>query len=83
MESAGDWELETYRGQGYTLVPRKQEGPVVLVPEADDALRQKYLQWCEPQGGGDCLGLMDDGAWLRTDDRRTLALALAFGTRAR
>nr|WP_239014384.1 hypothetical protein [Archangium violaceum] len=32
------------------------------------------------RGGGDCLGLLDDGPYLRTDDRRTLALALAFGT---
>jgi hypothetical protein len=79
VASQGDWNLETYRGQGYTLVPEKQEGPVALTPEADEALKQNYLQWCEPQGGGDCLGLLDDGPYLRTDDRRTFALALAFG----
>ena len=60
-------------------MPEKQEGPVSLTPEAEEALKQKYLHWCEPQGGGDCLGLLDDGPYLRTEDRRTLALALAFG----
>ncbi|MFL5357491.1 hypothetical protein [Archangium sp.] len=79
VESAGEWNLETYAGQGYTLVPAKQEGPVSLTPEAEEALKQQYLHWCEPQGGGDCLGLLDDGPYLRTDDRRTFALALAFG----
>ncbi|HEX8820902.1 MAG TPA: hypothetical protein VF794_13325 [Archangium sp.] len=76
----GDWRLETYRGHAYSLVPEKQEGLVRLEPEADKALGAKYLTWCEVQGGGDCLGLLDDGSYLRTDDRRTLALALAFGS---
>jgi hypothetical protein len=80
VASRGDWNLEVYRGEGYTLVPQKQDGPVRLTPEADEALKEKYLQWCQHQGGGDCLGLLDDGPYLRTDDRRTLALALAFGT---
>ena len=80
LVSKGDWNLEAYRGEGYTLVPEKQEGPVVLTPLADAALKEKYLEWCEGRGGGDCLGLLDDGPSLRTDDRRTLALALAFGT---
>jgi hypothetical protein len=80
VESRGDWTLEAYRGQGYTLVPEKQEGPVHLTPMADEALRGKYLQWCERQGGGDCLGLLDDGPYFRAEDRRTLALALAFGS---
>jgi hypothetical protein len=80
VESRGDWSLEAYRGQGYTLVPEKQEGPVRLTPAADEALRRMYLQWCERQGGGDCLGLLDDGSFLLTEDRRTLALALAFGS---
>nr|WP_224360677.1 hypothetical protein [Hyalangium versicolor] len=61
-------------------MPERQEGPVRLAPEADEDLKAKYLQWCELRGGGDCLGLLDDGPYLRTDDRRTLALALAFGT---
>lgn len=77
---AGDWEAEAYRGQIYTLVPVRQTGPVPLSPEADAALRENYAQWCERRGGGDCLGLFDDGPYLRTDDRRTWALALAFGS---
>ncbi|EPX64093.1 hypothetical protein D187_005226 [Cystobacter fuscus DSM 2262] len=79
VESGGDWEWETYRGQGYTLVPRNQPGPVLLTPVADDALKAWYLKWCEHRGGGDCLGLLDDGPYLRADDRRVLALALALG----
>ncbi|WP_095989548.1 hypothetical protein [Cystobacter fuscus] len=79
VDSQGDWLLEVYRDQGYTLVPERQEGPVVLTPAADEALRARYLQWCVPRGGGDCLGLLDDGPYLRTDDRRAFALALAFG----
>ncbi|ATB34613.1 hypothetical protein CYFUS_000020 [Cystobacter fuscus] len=80
VESGGDWEWETYRGRSYTLVPRNQPGPVLLTPVADDALKARYLKWCEYRGGGDCLGLLDDGPYLRADDRRTLALAFAFGS---
>jgi hypothetical protein len=69
---------EVYRGRVLTLVPLNEKGP--LVPEAEAALKVKYLRWCQPRGGGDCLGLFTDGPYLRTDDRRTLALALAFGT---
>ncbi|ATB39576.1 hypothetical protein CYFUS_005021 [Cystobacter fuscus] len=79
VDSQGDWLLEVYRDQAYTLVPERQEGPVVLTSEADEALRARYLQWCVSRGGGDCLGLLDDGPYLRTDDRRAFALALAFG----
>ncbi|MFY0579670.1 hypothetical protein ACN28S_40340 [Cystobacter fuscus] len=39
VDSQGDWLLEVYRGQAYTLVPERQEGPVVLTPAADEALR--------------------------------------------
>ncbi|WNG52952.1 hypothetical protein F0U60_45625 [Archangium minus] len=80
VASAGDWNLETYRGHGYTLVPKRQDGPIRLTPKADEALKEKYLKWCAHQGSGDCLGLLDDGPFLHTDDRRTLALALALGT---
>jgi hypothetical protein len=76
----GYWTLETYAGQGYTWIPERQEGPVVLTPQAEQCLKEKYLEWCAHQGGGDCLGLLDDGPYLRMDDRRTLALALALGT---
>ena len=73
-----EWLAEVYRGRVLTLVPLDDKGP--LVPEAEAALKAKYLQWCESRGGGDCLGLFTDGPYLHTDDRRTLALALAFGT---
>ncbi|MFY0579043.1 hypothetical protein ACN28S_36510 [Cystobacter fuscus] len=39
VDSRGDWLLEVYRDQAYTLVPERQEGPVVLTPAADEALR--------------------------------------------
>ncbi|MET0404027.1 MAG: hypothetical protein ABW123_16565 [Cystobacter sp.] len=67
---------EVYRDRVLTLVPLTDKGP--LVPEAEAALKTKYLRWCQPRGSGDCLGLFTDGPYLRTDDRRTLALALAF-----
>nr|WP_239015054.1 hypothetical protein [Archangium violaceum] len=69
---------EVYRDRVLTLVPLNDKGPIV--PEAEAALKEKYLRWCERRGGGDCLDLFSDGPYLRTDDRRTLALALAFGT---
>ncbi len=69
---------EVYRDRVLTLAPLDDKGP--LVPEAEAALKEKYLRWCQPRGGGDCLGIFTDGPYLRTDDRRTLALALAFGT---
>ncbi len=68
---------EVYRDRVLTLVPLTDKGS--LVPEAEAALQEKYLRWCQSRGGGDCLGLFTDGPYLRTDDRRTLALALAFG----
>jgi hypothetical protein len=68
---------EVYRDKVLTLVPLNDKGS--LVPEVEAALKAKYLRWCQPRGGGDCLGLFTDGPYLRTDDRRTLALALAFG----
>ncbi|HYO68337.1 MAG TPA: hypothetical protein VEU33_19880 [Archangium sp.] len=79
VEASGDWKLEAYAGRGYTWIPERQQGPVVLTPQAEEALRESYLKWCEPRGGGDCRGLLDDGGHLRTDDRRTLALSIALG----
>lgn len=77
-ELEGEWLAEVYRGRVLTLVPL--EDTPSLTPEAQQALRDDYLQWCERRGGGDCLGLFEDGPYLRTDDRRVLALALAFGS---
>ncbi|HZH77301.1 MAG TPA: hypothetical protein VEY88_14825, partial [Archangium sp.] len=80
VESKGEWRLETHHGRVFTLVPEEQKGPVRLTPEADEKLKARYLQWCTGQGGGDCLGLLDDGPYLGPDDRRAFALALAFGS---
>ncbi|WP_338023757.1 hypothetical protein [Archangium primigenium] len=77
---AGEWLLEADGDRTHTFVPLRQTGPVPLTPEAEESLRTGYLRWCEHQGGGDCLGLLDDGPYLRADDRRTLALALALGS---
>jgi hypothetical protein len=76
----GDWKLEHHHGETLTWIPERQEGPVALTPWAEGALKDRYLQWCERRGGGDCLGLLDDAPCLRTDDRRAFALALAFGS---
>lgn len=69
---------EVYRGRVLSLLPLRDQG--ALVPETESALKENYLKWCQKRGGGDCLGLLTDGPYLGTDDRRTLALALAFGT---
>ncbi|MGZ3458696.1 MAG: AHH domain-containing protein, partial [Archangium sp.] len=78
LEAAGEWLAEVNRGRVLTLVPVDDKGP--LTPQADAALRAKYEDWCKPWDGGDCLGLFEDGPYLRADDRCTLALALAFGS---
>ncbi|WNG42636.1 hypothetical protein F0U61_54190 [Archangium violaceum] len=61
------------------MLPEEQWGPVRLEPQAEAALRARYERFCIVRGGGDCLGLLEDGPFLRSDDRSTLALALAFG----
>jgi hypothetical protein len=80
VDSHGYWRLRTHHGRVFTLVPEEQKGPVRLSPEADETLKNKYLQWCTGQGGGDCLCLLDDGPYLDEEDRRAFALALAFGS---
>ncbi|WPB78765.1 hypothetical protein KYC5002_06315 [Archangium violaceum] len=73
------WVAEVYKGRVLTLVPEDENSR--LKPVADEAMRDRYLLWCtRGRGGGDCLRLLDDGPYLKTDDRRTLALALAFGS---
>jgi hypothetical protein len=76
---SGTWVAEVDKGQVLTLVPEDEHSR--LKPVADESLRERYLLWCTwGRGGGDCLRLLDDGPYLKTDDRRTLALALAFGS---
>ena len=72
-----EWLAEVYGGRVLSLAPLGEGA--VLVPEAEFRMRGHYLAWCARRGGGDCLGLLDDGPHLRVEDRRTLALALAFG----
>ncbi|HYO53860.1 hypothetical protein [Archangium sp.] len=73
-----EWVAEVSRGRVLTLVPLEDKGP--LVPVEEEALRGEYGGWCRTRGGGDCLNLYADGPYLRADDRRTLAFALAFGS---
>ncbi|WNG52430.1 hypothetical protein F0U60_16485 [Archangium minus] len=62
------------------MLPEEQWGAVKLEPQAEAELRARYERFCIVRGGGDCLGLFEDGPYLRSDDRSTLALALAFGS---
>lgn len=77
VEREGEWRAEVSPNGVLTLVPLEE---TALTPEAGEHLRRDYLRWCENRGGGDCLGLLDDGPFLRAEDRRTLALALALGS---
>lgn len=79
MVMSGEWEVEQHPHATPTWTPLRQSGPVELIPEAEIILQREYLKWCAHRGGGDCLSLLDDGPSLRADDRRVLALALAFG----
>ncbi|WP_199243277.1 hypothetical protein [Vitiosangium sp. GDMCC 1.1324] len=78
----GEWDPRADDGRGRidALLPEEQWGPVRLEPQAEAELRARYERFCITRGGGDCLGLFVDGPYLRSDDRSTLALALAFGS---
>ena len=75
----GNPRADGARGRVYAVLPEEQWGPVRLEPQAEAELRARYERFCIVRGGGDCLGLFEDGPYLRSDDRSTLALALAFG----
>jgi hypothetical protein len=81
VEGAGRFSLEwdPWAARAGSLLPEEQWGPVRLEPQAEAELRARYERICIVRGGGDCLGLFEDGPYLRSDDRATLALALAFG----
>lgn len=85
MEGAGRFSAEVDpradggRGRVYSILPEEQWGPVQLDPQAEAEFRVMYERFCIVRGGGDCLGLFEDGPYLRSDDRSTLALALALG----
>ncbi len=78
MSAGGDFLAEVSRGRVLSLVPQSQWGAASLTPVAEERLRTHYEAWCQKRGGGDCLGLFDDGALFLTDDRRALALALSL-----
>ncbi|MBN1207605.1 MAG: hypothetical protein JXB05_22245 [Myxococcaceae bacterium] len=61
------------------MVPLEEDSP--LSASSNEALVAWYQRLCtERYGGGDCLGLVADGPILDREDRRTLALAFAFGS---
>ncbi len=76
----GEPRADGGRGSVYAILPEEQWGQVKLEPQAETELRARYERFCIVRGGGDCLGLFEDGPYLRSDDRSTLALALAFGS---
>jgi hypothetical protein len=62
------------------LVPHEEGSP--LATSSNAKLLAGYQRLCEQRyGGGDCLGLTEDGPVLDREDRRTLALAFALGGR--
>jgi hypothetical protein len=72
------------------LLAQVEDGRIVrMVPldetrtrssHAEETLTREYLRWCErTRGGGDCLGLLADGASVRGEDRYALSLAIALG----
>ena len=73
MSAGGEYLAEVSRGRVLSLVPQRQWG-AALTPVAEERLRVQYLEWCQKRGGGDCLGLFEDGAFFLTDDKRVLAL---------
>jgi hypothetical protein len=78
VSAGGEYLAEVYRDHALSLVPLRDWGPVTLSPLAEERLRAQYQHWCQQRGGGDCLGLFDDGAFFLTEDRRILSLALAL-----
>ena len=78
VSAGGDYLAEVSRDRVLSLVPQSQWGAVALTPVAEERLRVQYQEWCQRRGGGDCLGLFEDGTFFLTDDRRALALALAL-----
>ena len=69
---------EVESGRVVRMVPQEEGSPLYTASNA--RLLAGYRLLCEQQyGGGDCLGLTADGPVLDREDRRTLALAFAFG----
>ncbi|HLL06824.1 MAG TPA: hypothetical protein VK539_39990 [Myxococcaceae bacterium] len=80
LEAALEAELlaEVEHERVVRLVPREDGSPLSTASNA--RLLAGYQRLCEQRyGGGDCLGLTEDGPVLDREDRRTLALAFALG----
>ena len=80
LEGALEAELlaEVEHERVVRLVPRDDGSPLATFSNAQ--LLAGYQRLCAQRyGGGDCLGLTEDGPVLDREDRRTLALALALG----
>jgi hypothetical protein len=72
-----DLLAEAERGRVVRLMPLEEGTPLEAASAAE--LTREYLVLCQQEyGGGDCLGLLDDGPTLTREDVRTLALALAL-----
>jgi hypothetical protein len=70
---------EVEHGRVVRMVPLEDDSPLSTSSNAAQVARYQHL--CARQyGGGDCLGLLADGPNLDREDRRTLALAIAFGS---
>jgi hypothetical protein len=81
LEQALETDLfaETEGERVLRMVPLEDDSPLEMASNAQWVAR--YQRLCAQQyGGGDCIGLLADGPLLDREDRRTLALAIAFGS---
>ena len=70
---------EVEHGRVVRMVPLEDDSP--LSTSSNAVLVARYQRLCtQHYGGGDCLALLADGPMLDKEDRRTLALAIAFGS---
>jgi hypothetical protein len=76
-ELHADLRAEVDRGRVVRLMPLEDGTPLETASVADISRRYRVL--CQVDfGGGDCLGLFNDGPMLTREDLRTLALALSL-----
>ncbi|WP_224363641.1 SitA5 family polymorphic toxin [Hyalangium versicolor] len=77
-ELQADLLAEVEYGRVVRLVPLEEDSSLSVASNAKLLVGYQHL-CAEQYEGGDCLGLTADGPVLDRDDRRTLALAFAFG----
>jgi len=74
-----DLFAETKHDRVLRMVPMGDDSPLATASNAQ--LVERYQRLCaQHYGGGDCFALLADGPLLDKEDRRTLALAIAFGS---